>query len=442
MHQHPQSRRHDSMVSEPLRHEDNKHSNNCSFDGTTIEFTYSYGISNTCYSSGIVTTHNDDLIKDLYFSNNHHEPAFENPTKTNPIRASEFLSHLDLQTIMPRIFKTYGNPKHLILFEPEAMFKAVIFKFIKGIQANTDLAKHLAFDSEDADFLGFNPGVTPSHQTITNFIGKRLDVEGLRDIFSILVRTIKDELDAQGISFGESVSIDSTPLKGRKKDPEADYSGYYKIRGYKIHNVVDTELNIPLALTVTTASKSDGKQLIPLLSCVYDLDIKFKKVLADGAYGSKENLRDLFLKFGADPVVKLKKNAKITKGAEERVEKAYLKYWNEDEYNERAEWDEKLRLLSEWKKEQVLGPCIRNKLIEKWQENPDFMKLEYSKRTGIERFHGHLKEHLYLEKHYTGRGIEETERHVLLCYITILCVALCRIQHGITDDLIHVKCLA
>jgi len=38
-----------------------------------------------------------------------------------------------------------------------------------------------------------------------------------------------------------------------------------------------------------------------------------------------------------------------------------------------------------------------------------------------------------------ARGIQRAERHVLMSHITVLAVALCRLQHGISEGLSNVK---
>jgi hypothetical protein len=51
-----------------------------------------------------------------------------------------------------------------------------------------------------------------------------------------------------------------------------------------------------------------------------------------------------------------------------------------------------------------------------------------------------MKQQMLLEKFMDARGIERAERHVLMVYISLLAVALCRLQHGIGDGLSNVKC--
>jgi hypothetical protein len=47
---------------------------------------------------------------------------------------------------------------------------------------------------------------------------------------------------------------------------------------------------------------------------------------------------------------------------------------------------------------------------------------------------------MLLEKFMDARGIERAERHVLMVYISLLSVALCRLQHGVVESLSNVKC--
>lgn len=39
-----------------------------------------------------------------------------------------------------------------------------------------------------------------------------------------------------------------------------------------------------------------------------------------------------------------------------------------------------------------------------------------------------------------ARGVERVERHVLMVYISLLAVALCRLQHGVNEGLSNAKC--
>jgi hypothetical protein len=47
---------------------------------------------------------------------------------------------------------------------------------------------------------------------------------------------------------------------------------------------------------------------------------------------------------------------------------------------------------------------------------------------------------ILLEKFMDARGVERVERHVLMVYISLLAVALCRLQHGVNEGLSNAKC--
>jgi hypothetical protein len=51
-----------------------------------------------------------------------------------------------------------------------------------------------------------------------------------------------------------------------------------------------------------------------------------------------------------------------------------------------------------------------------------------------------MKQQMLLEKFMDAQGIERAERHVLMFYISLLAVALCRLQYGVSDGLSNVKC--
>jgi hypothetical protein len=46
---------------------------------------------------------------------------------------------------------------------------------------------------------------------------------------------------------------------------------------------------------------------------------------------------------------------------------------------------------------------------------------------------------MLLQKFMDARGIERAERHVLMVYVSLLAVALCRLQHGIMEGLSNVR---
>ena len=115
--------------------------------------------------------------------------------------------------------------------------------------------------------------------------------------------------------------------------------------------------------------------------------------------------------------------------------------WKEGGFEPEARFDYMMSFLMFHGRDDVIGSYYHNKHLNEWTDNPDGMKAEYNKRASIEAFHGHLKQQMNLETFLDKRGMSRAEMHVLLTYISLLCVALCRIQHGVTDGLVNVKCL-
>ena len=105
-----------------------------------------------------------------------------------------------------------------------------------------------------------------------------------------------------------------------------------------------------------------------------------------------------------------------------------------------ASIDKMLESLLDKGYKQEVGAYYWNQYVKDWQNHRESTKAKYNRRAAIEAFHGHLKQQMLLEKFMDARGLERAERHILMTYITILSVALCRLQHGITEGLSNAKC--
>lgn len=78
--------------------------------------------------------------------------------------------------------------------------------------------------STEAKTLGLNGtslrNEIPNHCTFSHF-ERRLALDGMREIFEILVMQVRSELDRRGMTLGANVAIDSTPITGKPNDPDA-----------------------------------------------------------------------------------------------------------------------------------------------------------------------------------------------------------------------------
>ena len=66
---------------------------------------------------------------------------------------------------------------------------------------------------------------------------------------------------------------------------------------------------------------------------------------------------------------------------------------------------------------------------------------EKKPRYKSEGVHGHIKENMMFDVFMDGRGMRYAEKHVNMMIISLLAVALTRVQHGILDGLTRIACL-
>jgi len=376
----------------------------------------------------------------------YYDDGFKNPTAENPMLASEFLGYLDLSPVMDLLEAKYGNSGHF-RYPIEAMIKALVLRRLVKLRHFTKLERHLLTHEQDARNLGFRPSakggrVVPDQKTFRHFENVRLDVYGMRQLYDALLWALKEEVAKWGRSFGHRVACDATPIEALNNDKECHYNPHYEIRGWKIHTLLDIEYNIPLAFEVTDVVEADIPFLLPLLAKADELNFEFTDVYADGAYASAETFGVIHSRYMANAWFNLRKDYKKHPEAEEEgIKAAYQKHWNRYDFKPGASLEEMLEYLVAHRDSEIVGKYWRNRYIEKWEEMPIQTKLEYGKRSRIEGFHGHIKEHLNIEKYLDYKGVRCVERHTLMTYIALLAVALCRAQHGVFEGMVDVETL-
>ena len=80
------------------------------------------------------------------------------------MRASEFLSRLNLEPVLDVVRERYKNHTWHYKFPIDAMIKSLVFKSLKQIRYDTGLVNYLKTHPEEAKLLGFNEKI-PSQQT-------------------------------------------------------------------------------------------------------------------------------------------------------------------------------------------------------------------------------------------------------------------------------------
>jgi len=163
---------------------------------------------------------------------------FMNPSNELPMKATAFLSCLDLSAILPVIAEKYVDNDRHYRHDPQAMFKALILRRLLGLRWHTDLERYFQGHPDEARAIGFNnPNgrrIIPNHCTFTHF-ERRIGIDGMRTILDVLVMQIRTELKRMGIALGTNVAIDATPIEGKQNDPDTSFNPYYRKKGYKIH---------------------------------------------------------------------------------------------------------------------------------------------------------------------------------------------------------------
>jgi transposase len=165
-----------------------------------------------------------------------------------------------------------------------------------------------------------NPEGIPTKFAYSRFmrkLSKPKYVVMVKNIMRSLTRSLYEKLP----EFGKSVAIDSTDLKawsnGAKKpasDPDAswsvkrDTSGKNRYCfGYKLHLLVDTEYELPVAANITTASIHDVRIASRVLGQARFTHSKFhpEYVICDAGYCSNKLRKLIKRQYRAEPIIKV-----------------------------------------------------------------------------------------------------------------------------------------
>ena len=270
------------------------------------------------------------------------------------------------------------------------MMKAQILKHLLRIPSDRRLALRLKNDRKAARACGFKKQ-TPSHGLFTHF-RKRLGEDTYLKVFNRLLRRLIDS----GVVKGEVVAVDSTHVhaysqrapdnRTGKSDPEARVGRGKRgfILGYRVHTACCAESELPLAFTVAPCNENDKTYFKPLLEKVSSLGLRFRAVVADAQYSSR-NVREAVLNYDAVPVIPVRRDSRLREAI--RVGKDFV----------------------------VRGA---RRLV-------DF----FNRRWSVERLFSRAKEWLMLGN-LKLRGLEQASIHACLSFTAMLAVALAAVKDG------------
>lgn len=216
-----------------------------------------------------------------------------------------------------------------------AVWNSILAGIVFQHESIESLRRELSRNGELRDLCGFDPlggGKTvPSPHAYSRFL-KRLiqQAESIEEMFDTLIGELTGHLP----DLGKHLAVDSkeinTYARSRKEpaqssDPTADWGKkkkigvradgtlwekFHKWFGYKLHLLVDSHYELPLAWKLTRASRSDSPELIALVK-----DLKQRRpdrireaedLSADKGYDSEKNNSWLWDECGIKPLIDIR----------------------------------------------------------------------------------------------------------------------------------------
>ena len=221
------------------------------------------------------------------------------------------------------------------------LFNAVIAGIVFQHASAASLLRELSRNGELRDLCGLDPmlgaAAVPSDDAFGRFLVVLMEhQEMLQALFDQLIALLKQELPDLGRrlavgsplvvalpSFGRPVRDETKQQdEDRRRDNDADWgtkryrgtrkdgSTWEKVSrwfGFKLHLLVDSTYELPLAFEVTVASRNDCPELLPLVEQLERrhplLAAEAEVLCADKGYDSIANHRDLYADHGIKPVI-------------------------------------------------------------------------------------------------------------------------------------------
>ena len=153
-----------------------------------------------------------------------------------------------------------------------ALWRAHVAGYILGLPTTNALVRRLQDDHALRDVCGFDE--LPSRWTFNRFASR---LSHHTDVVEDTLSALTDRLRELLPDFGRGIAMDSSTVRswsnpGYASDPEASFTKKTKDArkqqwwwGYKLHLATDTKYELPIAATVTTASRGDNPEVMPLL---------------------------------------------------------------------------------------------------------------------------------------------------------------------------------
>jgi len=372
----------------------------------------------------------DKCFYEVYFGAD--DQPFINPTVDQPVRVEEILKGMDLEFLRPTLNELYQEDWRFH-FDPLAVLKTMIYWRLKGHRFLTDVFNDLLTELTLADILGFDS--ISSYQQLYHFITYRINSKGTKKIYDVLLQKVICECESKGIPIGKEIIIDSSPFE-KKNNKDATYNTHYGITGYKWHNVRCVKTDIPLEYAVSTLTDYDGEFFAPLVYRIKMIhDIHPIRVFADGHYSDGKNLMRMREYFDVEPICHIDKNAVIVPDADlKELKRQYQKLWKSELFKLDADVEYMKWFLIMHDKTEVLENFYHNQMLSMYLKDSEVYEKKYVIRELIEHCHGREKR-LTEIKNIQANNIEKFSAHIGMHVVSILALALVRLQNGVTEDL-------
>jgi len=223
------------------------------------------------------------------------------------------------------------------IYPVKARIKTFILFFYAGNGNLTEFTRKLNVNQLHwGEKLGYqkigNGYRIPAYTTLSDFLKKYLGPV-IYDNFPIFVKIVIEIADMYALRPGWRSCADSTPHESTANDPEAGYSGHYKINGYKEHRLICAETKIPLAFTVTKANEYDGNHIQELIEKAEKGNVPLAELWIDQHYASFENLSYYELDKEIKAHYRINKAWKIdTSITENELYRMYQRLWKHEDF--------------------------------------------------------------------------------------------------------------
>lgn len=224
--------------------------------------------------------------------------------KQRRVKLRKIIENLNLskaEDVLKSKYKYSPNKPGRPPISQKGLFLSFILMFLR-MESYRDYHAFLKKHKFWRKYLGFNE--TPDIGSFSHFL-QRVGNDTFQQLFIIVVQQLLD----QNFLNLHNVAIDGSIIPANLDDPEAgwgwDHIEKKTVYGYKLHAIVDTHSELPVAITITKAGCHDSTQFHPLFQKMKKYRTRFPTCYftGDKAYHSSK-IRQTLLKNQITPVIK------------------------------------------------------------------------------------------------------------------------------------------